>query len=257
MRCFCVSQVITVWDGSIPPPPSDLISKTRPHYQSKMAETVQVVDLAASDAFESESLVLGIDIGSSNIKTALLSDTNKIVARSTAEHCATLVLEENRGTRSEQSVLKLITALDRCIKLLPKDGMRLVKDIVVCGQMHGCVLWNKQYVGRLKNLCDESSIETTEIVSSLITWEDRRCSEEFLGTLPKSIIPLASGFGCVSLFWLLTYQPEVVNNYDSAGTIMDLVVSYLCGGTKVFISTQNACSWGYYDIKLNQWEIKK
>ncbi len=206
----------------------------------------------------SESLTLGIDIGTSSIKTALICNTSKlIVARHAIEHCAEVVLETNLKNWHEQSVQKLLVALEKCIKSLPNDMTKRVKDIVVCGQMHGCVLWNSKSICTIDNLEEENLTQTAEFISSLITWEDKRCSSEFLSSLPKSSLPPASGFGCVTLFWLQTHQPEITDKFDHAGTIMDLVVSYLCRTSQVYISTQNACSWGYYDIENKEWEIEK
>jgi sedoheptulokinase len=208
------------------------------------------------DGKASASLTLGIDIGTSSIKTALMCNTSElIVAQNTIEHRAEVVSEKNVMNWREQSVQELLVALDRCIKLLPDDTSKLVKDIVVCGQMHGCVLWNSQSICTIENFAEGNLIQTG--VSSLITWEDQRCSNEFLSSLPKSNLPLASGFGCVTLFWLQRHEPKIIDRFDHAGTIMDLVVSYLCGTSQVYISTQNACSWGYYDIENKEWEIEK
>lgn len=42
-------------------------------------------------------------------------------------------------------------------------------------------------------------------VSHLVTWQDGRCSSEFLASLPRpeSHLSVASGFGCATIFWLL------------------------------------------------------
>ncbi|GAB5580632.1 coiled-coil domain-containing protein 54 [Prionailurus iriomotensis] len=41
-------------------------------------------------------------------------------------------------------------------------------------------------------------------VSHLVTWQDGRCSSEFLASLPRpeSHLSVASGFGCATIFWL-------------------------------------------------------
>ena len=42
-------------------------------------------------------------------------------------------------------------------------------------------------------------------VSHLVTWQDGRCSSEFLASLPQpeSHLSVATGFGCATIFWLL------------------------------------------------------
>lgn len=44
-------------------------------------------------------------------------------------------------------------------------------------------------------------------VSHLVTWQDGRCSSEFLASLPqpKSHLSVATGFGCATIFWLLKH----------------------------------------------------
>ena len=204
----------------------------------------------------SESLTLGVDIGTSSVKAALICNSSElIVARNAIEHRADVISEENLKTWREQCVHKLLVALDSCIKLLPIDMFKFVQDIVVCGQMHGCVLWSSKLILTIDSLAEDNF--TGEYVSPLITWEDKRCSSEFLNSLPKSKLPVASGFGCATLFWLQAHLPQIIDKYDCAGTIMDLVVSYLCRSSQVYISTQNACSWGFYDSESNEWEIEK
>ena len=46
-------------------------------------------------------------------------------------------------------------------------------------------------------------------VSNVITWEDRRCTNEFLATLhlTQTDIAIFTGFGCASLFWLQRNYP--------------------------------------------------
>lgn len=41
---------------------------------------------------------------------------------------------------------------------------------------------------------DEGEYILSGQISRLITWEDQRCSRQFLDSLPKSVVPLASGW---------------------------------------------------------------
>ena len=208
--------------------------------------------------------ILGIDIGTTNIKTSLVNKTSKeTVARQHVHHLAQVESEiPGDFKRHEQVVEQIFTALNKCLSGLPDVYMKYVRDIVVCGQMHGCVLWNKEKLFALEGIVqDRLHLQQTgsSVFSHLMTWEDGRCSPDFLGTLPKpsSGYPLASGFGCATLFWLEKNTPEVFEKYDCAGTIMDLVVACVCRSKQVYISSQNACSWGYYDVKSQNWELDK
>ena len=46
-------------------------------------------------------------------------------------------------SRLSQDVAKIYGALHSCIAKLPKDQLRRVIHIAVCGQMHGVVLWKQ------------------------------------------------------------------------------------------------------------------
>ena len=217
-----------------------------------------------------ENLLLGIDIGTSTVKAALLHKSNlKLVdkaekSKSLGPHL--IVPEENAY---ERGVHEIITCLDECLASLDSALLQNVVSIGVCGQMHGCVLWSngKAFISLKDGILrvgDPSSC------SSLITWQDGRCSPEFLSSLPKTgqPTPISTGYGCATLAWLKRFKPELIEQFDRAGTIMDLIVWALCGGhctsegeeeemgKNVVMSAQNANSWGYFDITKIEWELE-
>lgn len=51
---------------------------------------------------------------------------------------------------------------------------------------------------------------TAKDTSDLITWQDGRCSNDFLSSLPKpdSHISVATGFGCATIFWFTKNRLE-------------------------------------------------
>ena len=220
-----------------------------------------------------ENLLLGIDIGTSTVKAALLHKSSlKLVdeaesSKSLGPHLT--VPEENAY---ERGVHEIFTCLDECLASLDSALLQSVVSIGVCGQMHGCVLWSSGKAfqigindGILRVDDDPSSC------SSLITWQDGRCSPEFLSSLPKTgqPTPISTGYGCATLAWLKRFKPELIEQFDRAGTIMDLIVWALCDGhctleregeeevgKDVVMSAQNANSWGYFDITKIEWEVK-
>lgn len=56
-------------------------------------------------------------------------------------------------------------------------------------------------------------------VSHLITWQDGRCTSDFLSSLPKpeSHLNVATGFGCASILWYTKHRSDIY--------FMSLVVS--------------------------------
>lgn len=61
-----------------------------------------------------------------------------------------------------------------------------------------------------------------------------------------------AGYGCATLFWLQR-NGGISDEFDRAGTIMDLMVSSLCDLRESVMSDQNAASWGY--AVSMEWEI--
>lgn len=142
--------------------------------------------------------------------------------------------------------------------------MKLVSHVAICGQMHGVVLWNSANV--------HSEHPT---LSPLFTWQDQRCSSEFIEDLPPSQSHLRiatgkknlkmrrvyfhfqmfSGYGCATLFWLLKHRPEYLAQFDRCGTVMDFVALKLTAGDRAQMSPQNAASWGYFNTVEEQWNL--
>ncbi|XP_069800484.1 sedoheptulokinase isoform X2 [Dendropsophus ebraccatus] len=121
--------------------------------------------------------------------------------------------------------------------------------------MHGVLLWRTNQGCHWIN--SENRVFEPKEVSQLVTWEDGRCTADFLSSLPQpqSHLNVASGFGCATVFWYLKNRPEFLQQYDAAGTIQDYVVSMLCGLQKPLMSVQNAASWGYFSTRTKTWNM--
>lgn len=197
------------------------------------------------------SYVLGIDIGTSTVKVVLTETERGTVSQEASQALPSEHAEVPDITGAqERKVADILCCLEKVMKPLDASKLECVCAVGVCGQMHGCVLWNDalQYDSAIAELC-----------SNLITWQDARCSPEFLSSLPASRQPVAvsAGYGCATLAWLQLHQPGVLDSFTRAGTIMDLVIWLLCSSGKTqpaLMSTQNAASWGYFDMKRMQWE---
>ncbi|CAF0869198.1 unnamed protein product [Rotaria sordida] len=194
---------------------------------------------------------LGIDIGTTSCKICIVSssssssnENNRIIFTEQLAHNAHIIQKEFTSF-DEQYPSKILETVD---KLLEKSGSlnndSLIKSIQICGQMHGFILW--------------SSKSPRTIVSSLITWQDQRCSTEFLSTLGSSLTHLRTGYGLATLLWLINEQKgkeDELIKYDRAGTIADYIVEILCEDSTINsqISTQMATSWGAVN---NKWPIE-
>ncbi|XP_045523083.1 sedoheptulokinase-like [Pieris brassicae] len=202
--------------------------------------------------------VLGMDIGTTSVKVCVFdSDAKEIVAKQSKDTAANIPSDQGiEGNK--QDVPKIVSAVHYCVSRLPRDILRHVTKIGVCGQMHGVVLWKN---GAWEKIEKDGVINRFEAIrenmSALYTWQDVRCKPEFLETLPKpdSHLNCYSGYGCATLLWMLTHKPEKLKHFNCSATVQDFVVAMLCDLDTPITSDQNAASWGYFNTEKHEWNI--
>lgn len=197
------------------------------------------------------SYILGLDLGTTSVKACLIdAQSLKVVAKQSKDTQA--------GEGAEQDVSKTISAVHNCLGRIPRDYLKNVTKIGVCGQMHGVVLWNKETAWADVRTSNSERFEIGKgPMTPLYTWQDMRCTQEFLATFPKpdSHLRIATGYGCATLFWKLKNEPEEIQEYKSAGTIQDFLVAMICDLDSPVMSIQNAASWGYFNTEKKEWNI--
>lgn len=200
--------------------------------------------------------VLGMDIGTTTVKVAVVDAENRRLVQSLSRETKAFSPSDLGHLGNEQDPHKICTALQFCVSRLPKECLQRVVKIGISGQMHGVLLW-KGGEGWTQN--HFGRYETTASVSQLFTWQDGRCTPEFLATLPEpdSHLRLSTGQGCATLFWLQRHRPDFLAKFDQVGTIADYVVAMICGLDKPVMSVQSAASWGYYNTVNDQWNLDK
>ncbi|XP_040906932.1 sedoheptulokinase [Toxotes jaculatrix] len=211
-----------------------------------------VPKLTVSSAVMS-TYILGLDVGTTSVKAVLIETDSRAVAAAHALPTTSDIIDSSGIKAKEQDTGRIIDALNRCIGLLPRDKLQHVSSVGLSGQMHGVLFW------KAKSGCDWSGRDffTARDTSQLITWQDGRCSSDFLSSLPKpdSHLSVATGFGCSTIFWYMKHRPGFLENFTVAGTIQDYVVSMLCGLDECVMTPQNAASWGFFNTSSNQWNI--
>ncbi|XP_022130093.2 sedoheptulokinase-like [Pieris rapae] len=203
--------------------------------------------------------VLGMDIGTTSVKVCVFdSDAKEIVAKQSKDTAANIPSDQGiEGNK--QDVPKIVSAVHYCVSRLPRDILRHVTKIGVCGQMHGVVLWKN---GAWEKIEKDGVINRFEAIrenmSALYTWQDVRCKPEFLETLPKpdSHLKCYSGYGCATLLWMLKHKPDKLKHFNCSATVQDFVVAMLCDLDIPITSDQNAASWGYFNTEKNEWNIE-
>lgn len=197
-------------------------------------------------------LCLGIDIGTTSVKLSLIgqddTQAHEQILKSSDSVMPSISAPKSG---SEQNIWLLFQTIQESVNKLDALKLKCVTKIAVTGQMHGCVLWKAKSVRITEGKLTVSSND----VSPLFNWQDGRCSSDFLATLPKpkSHLRIATGHGCATLFWWSRNYPGYLEQFDYAGTVMDLFVSALCGQDEPVMSVQNAASWGYFDCESSTW----
>ncbi|KAH9525502.1 hypothetical protein Btru_001567 [Bulinus truncatus] len=196
-----------------------------------------------------EELWLGIDIGTTSAKVVLLDldGTTLAVQSSPTFSEATTSIGEKGNEQNPGQILKVVNQL---VISLIKDTKYKIKGIGVTGQMHGVVFWTsgQELISSLDHV-DRTA------VSNLFTWQDQRCSDQFLETLPKTSLPVSTGFGCATMFWFARNHPHFFTEgaFTCCGTIIDFLVAVLCGLDHPVTSDQLATSFGYFNETVCGW----
>ena len=127
-----------------------------------------------------KNFVIGLDIGTSSIKLVVLNIKNNLVEFELSESLQDSSIKLPNKERFEQNVDIILNVLNNLMEKISDDKLVRVKAIQLTGQMHGFVLWNT---------------ETGEH-TSLVNWQDQRCTKEFLeNEIPiRSNVDLNSGY---------------------------------------------------------------
>ncbi|XP_076453153.1 sedoheptulokinase-like isoform X2 [Babylonia areolata] len=199
---------------------------------------------------------LGIDLGTTSIKVAIVDAVGRVVENVTVPSLASVPSSAGEE-RQEQCPFTIWSALQAGLRQLDPDNQVKVQAIGVSGQMHGLLLW--QGSKSWQSIDDQTRHIKLRNLSHLYTWQDQRCSQQFLSSLPKpdSSLRVASGYGCVTLLWLLQNEQCYLEKeqFTCAGTVMDFVVAAICDLERPVTSDQLAASFGYYSVPSRSWNI--
>jgi len=142
---------------------------------------------------------LGIDVGTSEIKTLVIDEQGKIVAFAGAE----LTIQRPHPHWSEQDPQSWWQALQRAMGQLREKAAEhwsSIKAIGLSGQMHGAVLLDKQ----------------GEVLRPCILWNDTRSAEQCQQLTAKapSLHRIAGnlampGFTAPKLLWVARHEPDI------------------------------------------------
>ncbi|CAL8110072.1 unnamed protein product [Orchesella dallaii] len=197
-----------------------------------------------------QTFILGIDIGTTSVKVCLVDTATRSIAAIQSKDTQANVPSECGTEGNKQDVPKICSTVHSVVTRLPRELLKRVVYIGVCGQMHGIVFWKSGQGWERSG----DKIEP-RVTSNLYTWQDSRCTKDFLASLPTpdSHLSVCTGYGCATLFWMARNKPEKIEKFDRAATIQDFLVAMLCDLDEPVMSVQNAASWGYFNTDKKEW----
>lgn len=161
---------------------------------------------------------IGVDLGTSSLKSVLLDSNGKIIKQYSAEYG----VHYPREGWTEQNPCDWIAALKQSVKVVSRDYGRNVKAISFGGQMHGLVILD----------------EFDGIIRPCILWNDGRTEKqtEYLNErigvskLSEWTGNVAfAGFTAPKILWLRENEPENFNRISKVMLPKDYLAYYLCG----------------------------
>lgn len=188
--------------------------------------------------------VIGIDLGTSGVKTLLVDGNGKISDSASVSYTPDFL----SGGRVEQKPVVWWENTQKCLKaLLAKhpEAVGKVEAVATSGQMHSSVFFDKN----------------CEIVRPALLWNDTRTTSQV-----KEIFELAGGreslldmtcnlalegFTLPKILWLKENEPENYNRVNKVAMPKDYINYMLCGEVKTEVS--DAAGTLLFDVKNCRW----
>ena len=186
------------------------------------------------------TFLLGIDLGTSSVKAALIeADTLSVAAVATQEY----PVHHPQPGYAEQSPEEWWQALVRAVRTAVINiNPARIKCIGLSGQMHGLVCLG----------------HNRELLSPAIIWADARTSAEVKDLTAfqascTAILPgrPAAGFAAASALWLSRHRPDILNKMEVVLLPKDYV-RYLLTGVIVTDPSDASSTW-LYDVAKGDW----
>jgi xylulokinase len=183
-------------------------------------------------------MFLGIDVGTSSVKCALLDEQDALVAQSSAP----LNLSRPQPGFSEQDPEAWWLATVRAVQELPAAGRSAVRAVGLSGQMHGATLLDRH----------------DRPLRPAILWNDSRSAlecQELERRVPRAraitgniVMP---GFTAPKLLWVARHEPEIFRSTATVLLPKDYVRLKLTGERITDMSDAAGTAW--LDVGQRSW----
>ncbi len=181
--------------------------------------------------------VLGIDLGTSSVKALILELETGCVAAIAQRGYGYI-----KGTEAEQDSGFVWEMVLQSIQEAVAQAARPIEAIGLSGQMHGTVLYDHK----------------AECISNIITWEDSRCSVDFLDEIAsiggedvhRSGCGIATGFLGPTVYYMARHSQVEIGH---ALLPTDWLRQELTGERTFLTDHSNGSSTGFFDAQERDW----
>ncbi len=189
-------------------------------------------------------MYIGIDLGTSGVKTILIDHAQNIIS---VAH-ANLTVQSPKDGFKEQNPKNWVKATEKCLEILkekkPKEFSATI-SIGISGHMHGATLLDKN----------------GQVIRPCILWNDIRSHEECLEFENQEFDVKAisgnitmPGFTAPKINWVKKNEPENFNKIDKVLLPKDFLRFYLTG--EFFSEMSDASGTLWMNIKERKWSDK-
>ena len=186
-------------------------------------------------------MFIGIDLGTSSVKTILIDENQNILASKTE----TISIENPQNGYYEQDPEQWYLATIRCFNFLKKQKPREFAETLalsISGQMHGATFLDKE----------------SKILRSCILWNDTRSSKE-CDEMEKKCLDLRKisgniampGFTAPKVLWVKNNEPEIFKKIDKVLLPKDYLRFRLSG--EFVTDTSDASGTLWLDVQKRNW----
>lgn len=190
-----------------------------------------------------KEFVVGLDLGTTNVKALLFSLTGQVIAEK-EERVETIFLE---GEGAEQDAREVETKALNCLRGIIQESKKRSGKIVAIGL--SCAMHSLIFVE-----------ERLEPLGNMLLWSDGRAAEkaeELLQDVGREIYsrtgtPIHPMNPFVKLCWLQKQKPALLNNAAFIMTMKDYLVSRWFGNR--YIDYSMAASMGLFNLNTYDWD---
>lgn len=188
---------------------------------------------------------IGIDIGTSSVRTLITDEQGKIKALASKEYPIYIPKENFAEQEPEYWWNSTVETIRKTLSKL--DNINNIKAIGLSGQMHGLVAMgknNNKYFTIRKSIiwCDGRTSEEIEYINSKVGKE--KIIEITHG-------PIAAGFQTASILWIKKNEPDIYENIYKIILPKDYIRFKLTG--EIATDITDAASTGILDANNGKW----